>query len=201
MPDGSAPPPASSVRRSTRRSSPLGEGAHVANVTMPQVYLAPGTLIGSSRSRAPSRVTDAIAVSRVCSRCMGQRSHEHRADRRSHPARVPAQLRARPERGICSSSHGPTGWRRPPGRRTAPRMRMISACRWCFYGAGVRPGRYLGAASPADIAPTLAFQWHHHGSVPTAARADRGAALGAGRPVPPKGPPRIAIAPCATSGP
>ena len=136
----------------------LGEGAHVANVSMPQVYLTPGAY-----DRLMAKPGAARAVADALGTVKGVQSvywanELTSADATDDPVLRAYRLSYVPGRSgdlfvlprphwltqAAGTSHGtPYGYDQ--------RVPVL------FYGAGIRPGRYLGAASPADIAPTLAY--------------------------------------------
>ena len=136
----------------------LGQGRHVIVVNTNDIYFEPGIYDKILKSR---QLTTAV-VSAIASRPGIQRvfrSEEVRgADKSNDPLLRAAALSYFPGRsgdliiatkpGWMLSAAGTTHGSATPDDQRVPML---------FYGRGVKPGAYQEAATPADLAPTLAI--------------------------------------------
>jgi predicted AlkP superfamily pyrophosphatase or phosphodiesterase len=136
----------------------LGPGKHVATVSYTDIYLAPGVL---DRLKArPGAIDRALEAVRAVKGVVAAYSTDQLRDaaRITDPAQRAAALSHYPARSgdfilvprvnwLTSSGGGTTHGTHHDYDQHVPLV---------FYGAGIRPGRYDGPASPADLAPTLA---------------------------------------------
>jgi predicted AlkP superfamily pyrophosphatase or phosphodiesterase len=135
----------------------LGPGKHLAKITMPYAYLAPGVYEKlKAKPESLQAVIDAIdsmpGVARVLTRDQLEKGVQSddaivRAARLSYyPSRSGELLIVQKPYwlgGAAGTSHGtPYAYDQ--------RVPVL------LFGAGVKPGKYWQAATPADIAPTLA---------------------------------------------
>ncbi|MEZ5283424.1 MAG: alkaline phosphatase family protein [Vicinamibacterales bacterium] len=138
----------------------LGPGQHVARVEYTQVYLtddARGKVAGMPG--VLDRVADALAALPGVERVLlsdGLEAHRDdedpavRAAALSHMAGRSGQLVVLPKDYWVVSGPGAGGTTHGTHHAYDQRVPLV------FFGAGIKPGRYQDASTPADLAPTLA---------------------------------------------
>ena len=135
----------------------LGEGPHVAAISTNDIYFETGVYGTIRKSRA---LTDAV-IAAIAARPGIQRVFRSDEARGAGQSRDPllraAALSYVPGRGGDLIVAAKPGWMisasgTTHGSATADDQRVPLL----FFGRGVTPGRYQQAASPADLAPTLA---------------------------------------------
>jgi predicted AlkP superfamily pyrophosphatase or phosphodiesterase len=135
----------------------IGPGKHVANISYTDVYLSPG-LFARLRSRAGAieRVLGAIRdVPGLAA--LFSTDDLRRAQRSGDPLRRAAALSHFPGRsGDIILVPSPNWLTTRMGTTHGSQNDYDQHVPVIFYGAGIKPGKYDGPASPADVAPTLA---------------------------------------------
>jgi arylsulfatase A-like enzyme len=142
----------------------LGPGTHVARVVYPEVYFAPG--VSETLSAHPAALRAAMEAARSLPGVVRVfRAEELRGRAGRDAVRRAASLSHFPGRSgdlsVLPRPYfilvNPTSSEPPGDATTHGTARRYDACvPLILAGAGIRPGSYANAASPADIAPTLA---------------------------------------------
>ena len=135
----------------------LGPGRHVASVLYTDIYLAPGVY---DRLKAkPGALARAMGVVRATPGVQAVFSDDELRDpnKQGDPLRRAAALSHYPGRsGQLVLATKPHWLTTATGTTHGTQHDYDQHVPVVLFGAGVRPGRYQQAASPADVAPTLA---------------------------------------------
>ena len=135
----------------------MGPGKYIARITGNEIYFEPGAYAKvRTNPKALKAIASAIAkvpgIGRVFNtdemeKGVSSKDPLTRAAALSHMTGRGGEMALSPKTGWMFSASGTTHGNASPDDQRIPIL---------LFGAGVKPGRYEQAASPADVAPTLA---------------------------------------------